>query len=81
MADLPAATPEQDQALRAAIGDRAGAAIITRYVIIAEGIQDDGGPSLIKFESPDLSAWDAIGMLRSLTAAVEYSFARTWDED
>lgn len=81
MADLPAVTPEQDQALRTAIGDRAGAAIITRYVIIAEGIQDDGEPSLIEFESPDLSPWDAIGMLRSLTAAAEYSFVRKWEED
>ena len=81
MAELPEATAEQDQALRAAIGDRAGAAIITRYVIIAEGISADGEPGLIQFDSPDLTAWDAIGMLRSMTAASEHAFARTWDED
>ena len=81
MPDLPPITDEQDQAIRSAIAAYAGHAIVTRYVIVAEAVQSDGEPSLAQFESPSLSAWDSIGMLRSATAAAEYAFAEVWNHE
>lgn len=40
------------------------AAIVTRYVIVAETIDPDGTPSLASLKSPGLPIWIASGMLR-----------------
>lgn len=82
MTDLPPITPEQDTAIRDAIAQYAALPLITRYAIVAEGIDAaDGEPGLLTIESPDLPAWDAIGMLRSDLTAREHDFAQRWDSN
>lgn len=81
MADLPPLTPEQDTAIRDAIAQYAALPLITRYVIVAEGVDpNDGEPGMLTIESPDLTAWDAIGMLRSNLAAREHHIAQRWND-
>lgn len=82
MPGLPAMTNEQDRAVRDAIADYAGSPIVTRYVVIAETVDPDSGePQLGSFGSPDLSPWDAIGMVRCMAAAGEAQFAGTWNSE
>lgn len=81
MTFLPPLTPEQDAAVRDAIADYAGAALVMRYVVVAECLPADGDETgLASFESPDLAVWDAIGMLRATATARESDFARGWNE-
>ena len=51
-------------ALEAAIADTLGAAMTTRWVVVAETIDADGTPSLASLSSPGLPLWVRSGMLR-----------------
>lgn len=81
MSELPDVTPEQDAAIRDAITARTGLPMITRYTVLAEGVQADGEPRLTHFHDDALPVWDEIGMHRSILTALEHQFAINWWDD
>lgn len=50
-------------ALQYALTDLLDVSMVTRYVIVAEVISDDGSQSLADLTSPGLPYWDFTGML------------------
>lgn len=75
MTDLPDMTEAQDRAIRDAIADYAGVAMVTDYVIVAQGVNADGEPGIADIIPTASTLWSAIGMLRTIAAKYEHDFA------
>lgn len=50
-------------AIHDAVAERTNA-LVTRYVVVAEIIEDDGSEVCITITSPGLAQWAAVGFLR-----------------
>ena len=74
-------TGESVTAIQQAVSDVTGDPIVTRYVIVAETIDEDGAPALVSLTSPGLPLWVASGMLRWQADTMGGQPGWTHDED
>jgi hypothetical protein len=61
--DLNKARRAVHDALFQIINEKAGAAMVTKYLCLVEVVEADGSKSMISLCSEDLSPWDRIGMI------------------
>lgn len=59
---------QRTTALQQAIADLTGVSMVTRYVVVAEVVNEDGSLGLADVTSPGMPYWDFTGML---TAALQ----------
>jgi hypothetical protein len=64
--DLAAAERELHDAIAAVLGRRG--MMVTKWMLVAEILDGDGVRALESFASPDIRAWDTIGILGYLDA-------------
>jgi hypothetical protein len=61
--DLNKARAAVHDALFQIINEKAGAAMVTKYICLVEVVEEDGSKSMISMCSEDLTPWDRIGMI------------------
>lgn len=71
---------EQFTELAEQIRTECGVPLVTKWLVIAEVIDEDGDKGICQIESPDLTMWDAVGML-SFQLAVEKARLAVAQED
>lgn len=50
--------------MESAIATECGSPLVTRWLLVAEVIDDDGAKTLRIISSPDVTHWDRLGMLQ-----------------
>ena len=72
---------EHIDTIERAITEVTDAPMVTRWLIIAEAVADDGQPYLHYVTSPGLPPWQTVGMLTYATRTCDPQPAWTADED
>lgn len=65
MSDMGKADTQKVDALAGHIAEFVGATLVTRYVVVAEALFEDGSFGLVDFHSPKLPYWMMHGMLQA----------------